>query len=83
MDLFGIFLMIFYLFISAAKDKLTGAKVAIKKIPHVFQDLVDGKRILREIVLLTQLKHENIISIKDVMTITDPNFQEMYHILFF
>ena len=38
--------------------------MAIKKIPKVFDDLVDGKRILREIKLLALLEHENVISVK-------------------
>ena len=54
---------------SAALDKETEEKVAIKKVPKVFQDLVDGKRILREIKLLRTFKHDNIISVKDIMSI--------------
>jgi len=34
-----------------AKDKQTGKKVAIKRISQIFDDLIDGKRILREIAL--------------------------------
>lgn len=48
----------------AAKIQTFPFQVAIKKIPKVFDDLVDGKRILREIKLLTYLEHENIISVK-------------------
>ena len=35
-------------------------QVAIKKIPKAFDDLVDAKRILREIKLLRHFKHENV-----------------------
>lgn len=31
--------------------------MAVKKITHAFDDLVDGKRILREVKLLRQLDH--------------------------
>jgi serine/threonine protein kinase len=41
-------------------------KVAIKKVPNAFDDLVDAKRILREIKLLRYFDHENIISLTDV-----------------
>jgi serine/threonine protein kinase len=41
-------------------------KVAIKKVPNAFDDLVDAKRILREIKLLKSFDHENIISLLDV-----------------
>jgi serine/threonine protein kinase len=49
--------------------QITGKKVAIKRISKVFLDLIDAKRILREIKLLRHLgKHENIIDILDIMT---------------
>ena len=42
--------------------------VAIKKVPRVFNDLIDGKRVLRETKVLQQLRgHENIIRIHDLM----------------
>jgi mitogen-activated protein kinase 1/3 len=33
--------------------------VAIKKVTNAFQDLVDAKRILREMKLLRHFNHEN------------------------
>eukprot|EP01061_Rhynchopus_euleeides_P009371 TRINITY_DN1853_c0_g1_i1.p1 TRINITY_DN1853_c0_g1~~TRINITY_DN1853_c0_g1_i1.p1 ORF type:complete len:382 (+),score=155.19 TRINITY_DN1853_c0_g1_i1:289-1434(+) len=56
-----------YGIVCSACDTETSEKVAIKKIGKVFDDLVDGKRILREIKLLSFLNHENIISIKDLL----------------
>jgi mitogen-activated protein kinase 1/3 len=47
-------------------DKKTNTKVAIKKVPNAFDDLVDAKRILREIKLLKYFDHENIITLLDV-----------------
>ena len=41
-------------------------KCAVKKVTNAFQDLVDAKRIVREIKLLRFLKHDNIIRIRDV-----------------
>jgi serine/threonine protein kinase len=41
-----------YGFVCAADDALTGRRVAIKKVGDTFCDLVDAKRILREIKLL-------------------------------
>ncbi|KAL0482329.1 mitogen-activated protein kinase [Acrasis kona] len=65
--------------IGAAQDKLAGEKVAIKKVPKLFQDLVDGKRILREIKLLRAFKHENVISVKDIMQIPNKeSFSDIY-----
>lgn len=50
----------------AAEDALTGAKVAIKKVPNAFNDLTDGLRIVREIRLMRHFNHENIISVVDL-----------------
>ena len=41
--------------------------MAIKKIPRAFEDLIDAKRILREIKLLRHFDHENIIGIQDIL----------------
>eukprot|EP00611_Tribonema_gayanum_P002591 TRINITY_DN1193_c0_g1_i4.p1 TRINITY_DN1193_c0_g1~~TRINITY_DN1193_c0_g1_i4.p1 ORF type:complete len:534 (-),score=158.60 TRINITY_DN1193_c0_g1_i4:858-2459(-) len=51
----------------SALDVKSQEKVAIKKIPRAFDDLVDAKRILREVRLLRQFKHENIINILDIL----------------
>lgn len=50
----------------SALDKVTKEMVAIKKVPKAFEDLIDAKRILREIKLLGFFDHENIISLLDV-----------------
>lgn len=63
----------------SAVDTSTGEKVVIKKISHVFEDLVDGKRILREIKLLGFLRHTNILSLKDLLRPSDPeHFSDVY-----
>ena len=41
-------------------------KVAIKKVGKAFDDLVDAKRILREIRLLSYFDHDNIITLLDI-----------------
>lgn len=50
----------------SALDRKTGQKVAIKKVPKAFDDLIDAKRILREIKLLKFFDHENVVSLIDV-----------------
>ena len=42
----------------------TQQKVAIKKCPNAFEDLVDAKRIVREIRLLMHFRHENIVRVR-------------------
>ena len=44
-----------------ALDKSTKKKVAIKKVNELFVDLVDTKRILREITLLRFMKNRFIV----------------------
>ncbi len=49
-------------------DQETGRRVAIKQIPELFRDLVDAKRILREIKVLRHLNgHENVIKLFDLI----------------
>ena len=51
----------------SCRNTETGQKVAIKKIPRAFDDIVDAKRILREIKLLQHLQHENVMGIIDIL----------------
>jgi mitogen-activated protein kinase 1/3 len=63
---------------AAFKNKSTGKQVAVKKIEHAFKDLVDGKRHLREVQLLRQLKHDNIVSILDMFMPESRDFNDIY-----
>jgi len=51
----------------SANNTETGEKVAIKKVPKAFEDVIDAKRILREVKLLRHFQHENVISILDIL----------------
>jgi mitogen-activated protein kinase 1/3 len=53
--------------VCSAFDKKTNKKVAIKKVPNAFEDLIDAKRIVREIRLLKFFDHEDIIALVDVL----------------
>jgi serine/threonine protein kinase len=60
-------------------DKNTDTKVAIKKIPKAFDDLIDAKRILREVKLLHHFHHENIIGLRDLIPPPDKTpFEDIY-----
>lgn len=50
----------FWFFHSSAMDSETNEKVAIKKIMHVFDNIIEAKRTLREIKLLRHFDHENV-----------------------
>eukprot|EP00668_Euglena_longa_P029224 GGOE01036568.1.p1 GENE.GGOE01036568.1~~GGOE01036568.1.p1 ORF type:complete len:370 (-),score=117.95 GGOE01036568.1:220-1329(-) len=67
-------------FVVAAVDQRTEEKVAIKKCLNVFCDLEDGKRVLREIKLLTFLVHENILHIRDLLPPATLDFEDVYFV---
>lgn len=63
----------------SATNKETKEKVAVKKIGDAFDDLVDAKRIVREIRLLRHFDHENIIRIVDLpVPPSINNFEDVY-----
>ncbi|CAH1398856.1 unnamed protein product [Nezara viridula] len=44
----------------AVTDPRDGRRVALKKLPNVFQSLVSSKRVFRELKMLLFFKHENV-----------------------
>jgi len=68
-----------YGIVCSAKNTETNEKVAIKKIGNAFENRIDAMRTLREIKLLRQLAHDNIIALKDIMTpVARSNFKDVY-----
>ena len=69
--------------VCAAKDNRTGRKVAVKKIPRAFDELTTAKRTYRELKILRHLRHENIISILDIMEPpeNESTFHDVYVVL--
>lgn len=62
--------------------KPTGKKVAIKKMDNVFEDLLDCKRILREITILKSLKNKFVVGLFDLIAPTNrENFDSIYMVL--
>lgn len=73
-----------YGYVVEAVQKSTGKKVAIKKIKELFDDIIDAKRILREITLLRKINHPNIVKILDILMPKDlKNFQTIYVVMDF
>eukprot|EP00878_Enallax_costatus_P025960 GHUV01027824.1.p1 GENE.GHUV01027824.1~~GHUV01027824.1.p1 ORF type:complete len:322 (+),score=71.18 GHUV01027824.1:492-1457(+) len=65
--------------VCSARNLETNEKLAIKKIANCFNNAVDAKRILREVALLSHLKHENIIALRDLVPPADPsNYKDVY-----
>jgi serine/threonine protein kinase len=52
----------------SAIDGINKEKVAIKKLGKI-DDMIDAKRVLREIKIMKHLQHENILGLKDVVYI--------------
>jgi serine/threonine protein kinase len=70
--------------VCSALNKTTDKKVAIKKIPKAFEDVVDAKRILREIKLLRHFQHENIVGLVDLIpSPIGTDFEDLYIVLGF
>ncbi len=53
-------MIFFFLLSSAAVNSETHEEVAIKKIGNAFDNIIDAKRTLREIKLLSHMEHENV-----------------------
>jgi len=56
-----------YAVVCEAIDSRTGNTVAIKKNKNVFHDLIDAKRILRELKLLRHFNHPDVVKLLDVI----------------
>lgn len=50
-----------------AEELSTGKQFAIKKIPRVFDNLTNAKRLLRELKILRMLSHHNVIGYKGLL----------------
>lgn len=57
--------------------------IAVKCIRHVFGELVDSKRILREIAILSRLSHEGVVQLHDVFLHGRDAFDELYIVMEF
>ncbi|VDN54906.1 unnamed protein product [Dracunculus medinensis] len=63
----------------AVTDPRNGKRVALKKMPNVFQNLASCKRVFREIRMLSSFKHDNVLGLIDILQPTNPHFfQELY-----
>jgi len=65
-----------------AYDSAEKRLVAIKRIPHLFSEPTDCKRILREIAILSRLNYKHIVQILDIPPPSDLNkFNELYIVM--
>ncbi|MGH0170685.1 UNVERIFIED_CONTAM: hypothetical protein FKN15_069897 [Acipenser sinensis] len=60
-------------------DPRDGKRVALKKMPNVFQNLVSCKRVFRELKMLCFFKHDNVLSALDILQPPHVDyFEEIY-----
>lgn len=65
-----------------AWDKEKECHVAIKRVKNMFDDLIDCKRILRELAILNRLDHRNVVRIHDIVKPPDlGSFDELYIVM--
>merc|ERR1719506_2547630 len=69
-----------YAAVSGAVRVTTGKKVAIKKIDHVFCNISDAKRILREVAILARCDHPNVVKLEECIWDED-SFRDLYLVL--
>ena len=72
--------------VCSAIDNRYNRKIAIKKCTNAFEDVIDGKRILREIKLLQHFDHENVCPLLDMIPPTESQqksgkFNDVYLVL--
>jgi len=69
----------FIFYSRAVTDPRDGKRVALKKLPNVFQSLVSARRVCRELRMLCFFKHDNVLSALDILQPPHIDFfQEMY-----
>jgi mitogen-activated protein kinase 1/3 len=69
-----------YGYVCEAFNTRTNQNTAIKKISKVFDDLIDCKRILREIAILNRLNNQGIVKLMDLI-IPSGSFSDLYIVL--
>lgn len=67
-----------YGIVISASNTEANTNVAIKKVSSAFTDLVDARRVLREVKLLRHFHHENIIQIIDMIQPKDGPLEDLY-----
>ena len=71
-----------YGMVCAVQDTEDSVVVAIKKCKKVFQSRPLAKRTLREMRLLRQFSHENIVKLKTILMPTDIRFYNDLYLVF-
>lgn len=71
-----------YGMVCEARHIASGERVAIKHVTKIFDDIIDCKRLLREIFILRYLNHPNVVRIRDIILPSNlDTFNELYVVM--
>mmetsp|Transcript_25829 Transcript_25829/g.63896 ORF Transcript_25829/g.63896 Transcript_25829/m.63896 type:complete len:691 (+) Transcript_25829:63-2135(+) len=71
-----------YSTVAAAVDSRSGDRVAIKRVDEVFYSLIEAKKVLREIRLMHDFCHPNLMSLREIVQPADlTQFTDLYFVL--
>ena len=60
-------------------DPRNGERVALKKMPNIFQNIITAKRVYSELRMLCSFRHDNVLAARDVLVPSSPDaFDELY-----
>lgn len=62
----------------AARDPRSGRRIALKKLPNVFQSLVSCRRVYRELKMLCSFNHDNVLCATDIVLPRNGSLNEIY-----
>ncbi|XP_041456883.1 serine/threonine-protein kinase NLK2-like isoform X1 [Lytechinus variegatus] len=62
-------------------DPRDGKRVALKKMPHVFQNLISCKRVYRELKMLFFFNHDNVLRALDILQPPHVDFFEEIYVV--
>jgi serine/threonine protein kinase len=63
------------------RDERSGGLVAVKLVREFANDLLCGKRILREVRILAAMQHENLMRLIDLPPVPHPDFTDVYMVM--
>jgi len=64
--------------VSASFSRSDGSLLAVTKVKNAFADLVNAKRMVRDLHLMRKLQHENILGLVDLYPPEASSFEEIY-----
>lgn len=71
-----------YGYVVEATHKQSGKTVAIKRVTCLFEDLIDTKRILREITLLRFMKNQFVVNLLDIIYDYNNSYFDTIYLIF-